>query len=69
MLCNNIGIKVSNLVNYRICVMHSVANRTFFLYYSMRKTFSYTMRFGIVAGINFMLVSVYNILSRYKADQ
>jgi hypothetical protein len=69
MLCNNISINVSNLVNYRVCVVHSVANRTFFLHYGMRKVFSGTMRFRTMTGINFMLVGINSILPRYKADQ
>ncbi|MDB5032057.1 MAG: hypothetical protein JWP71_2778 [Mucilaginibacter sp.] len=35
MICNNIGTNVIVVVNYRICMLHSIAQRTFFLNYSM----------------------------------
>lgn len=69
MLCNNIGIKVSYLVNYRVCMVHSIAYRTFFLNYGTRQVLSYAMRFRTVACVNFMLVGINYVLPRYKADQ
>ena len=65
MLCNNIGTKVGVVVNYRVCVMHGIAQRAFFLHYGTCLFLCGTL----CAGNDFMLVSVNHSLSRYKADQ
>lgn len=68
MLCNNIGTKVSILVNYGGGMMHGIAQRTFFLYYGVCRYFGKSMGFGFAVGCNFMLVGINGILARYKAD-
>lgn len=69
MLCNNIGIKVSNVVNYRVGMVHGIAYRALFLDHGARQAFRYAMRFRSMAGVNFMLVGINYVLPRYKADQ
>ncbi|MDB5158286.1 MAG: hypothetical protein JWR50_2993 [Mucilaginibacter sp.] len=69
MLCNNVGTKVTVMANYRVCMMHGIAHRTFFLYYGTRLILYITLRFVAIACNNFMLVSVNHTLPRYKADQ
>ncbi|MDB5005568.1 MAG: hypothetical protein JWQ34_3793 [Mucilaginibacter sp.] len=68
MLCNNIRTKVSVLVNYSCGMMHSIAQRTFFLHYGARRYFGKSMGFGFAVGCNFMLMGINYILPRYKAD-
>ena len=65
MLCNNIRTTVSVVVNYRVCVVHGIAHRAFFLHNGARLV----LCGALCAGNDFMLVSVNHSLSRYKADQ
>lgn len=69
MLCNNVKTRVSIGVNYGICVVHSIAQGTFFLDNGARRSVSNMVRLSAVTRRNFMLMRINYELPRYKADQ
>ena len=69
MICNNVGTKVTVMADHRVCMVHGIAHRTFFLYSGTRLVLCGTSRFIAIAGNDFMLVGINHSLPRYKADQ
>lgn len=57
------------MVNYRIDVVHSIANRTFLLQFGVRDAAAFALGFGGDAGDNFMLVGINNVLPGNKTEQ
>ncbi|MDB4927364.1 MAG: hypothetical protein JWR23_3420 [Mucilaginibacter sp.] len=68
MICNNVRTNITVVVNYCICMLHSIAQCAFFLNYSVRLIFS---RLMCVAGptCNYsVLMRINHILARYKTE-
>ena len=57
------------MVNYRIYMVHRVANRTFFLQRCAWDVELWGLGFCSNTGKNFMLVGINNVLSGYKTEQ